>query len=564
MTRLQTRYSTVSEAVRCAGRDYPDRGFTFQDVKGRETFYSFEAIERETARRAAALAALGVRERDRIALVLILPEEFILTLLALIRLGAVAVPVAPPPYLNAIDVFLDDSAAILRSCAPRLVVCSASILETIQTAAGRAGIPRAVVDVADLAGDHPPVGEWPVPDPGDVVFLQYTSGSTGAPKGVMMTNWSLIGNINGFMGEGLQMVSGRDVGISWLPLHHDMGLIGFVLGPICWGVSVTFIPTVRFIVNPSSWFDAIHRHRGTVSFGPNFAYALSLKKVKPHLLEQWDLSSMKAFGCGAEPILPATLKAFARLFGEKCGLRPNAVMPAYGLAESTLAVTMKPLDESMRTWLVDPQRFEHLREAAAPPHFSDREPLEHVSCGTPFFEHELRVVDDHGAECPETAEGEILVRGRSVTAGYWSSSRIESAVSSDGWLQTGDLGYLRSGELYVTGRCKDLIIISGRNVHPQTIEWVASDIPGVRRGSVVAFSKLGPAGEEVVVACETAVTDRDRLANEVDYAIRRSHQLPRVEVVCFAPGELPKTTSGKVKRQHVRQLYLRSQLASAS
>lgn len=561
--RLRTRYATVAEAVHYAGRDYPDRGFTFQDAKGAEVYYSFADIERDTARRAATLVALGVRQRDHVALALVLPEEFILTLLALTRLGAVAVPIAPPPYLNALDVFLDDTAAILRSCEPRLVICSASILDTMQTVAARAGLSDTVVDVRDLLTDQPPISDWPTLGPDDLVFLQYTSGSTGTPKGVMMANGSLISNINGFMGDGLKMVSGRDVGVSWLPLHHDMGLIGFVLGPICWGVSVTFIPTVRFIVNPSVWFETIHRHRGTVSFGPNFAYALSLRKVKPHLLEQWDLSSMKAFGCGAEPILPSTLRHFSHLFGEKCGLAPNAVMPAYGLAESTLAVTMKPLEDPIQTWLVDTTRFEESREAFPyDPVASDRPPLEHVSCGVPFPDHELTIVSEAGDTCPDNIEGEICARGPSVTAGYWRPSGPEPAVTRDGWLRTGDLGYLRDGHLYVTGRCKDVIIISGRNVHPQTIEWVAAEIPGVRRGCVVAFSKLGPTGEEVVVACETAVADRERLATEVDYAIRRSHSLPRVEVVCYGPGGLPKTTSGKVKRQHVRQLYLRTQLAS--
>jgi fatty-acyl-CoA synthase len=557
--RLRTRYTTLSEAVHRAGIDYPEQGFTFQDVKGHEVYYSFDAIERATARQAAALTALGVRRRDRVALGLILPEEFILALLAVSRIGAIAVPIAPPPYLNGTELFLDNTTAILRSSQPRLVVCSTSILDSMRTAASRAGGPQTVVDVADILAEYPPVEEWPTLGPDDVVMLQYTSGSTGTPKGVIVTNRALIGNINGFMGDGLQMIPGQDVGVSWLPLHHDMGLIGFVLGPICWGISVAFIPTVRFIVNPSSWFHTIHRHRGTVSFGPNFAYALSLRKVKPHVLDQWDLSSMKAFGCGAEPILPETIRQFSRVFAQ-CRVDARALMPAYGLAESTLAVTMKPLDELMRTWHVDAGRFEETGEAHPCDPDTGVRTLDHVSCGVPFPGHELCIVGPHGEQRPELHEGEVTVRGPSVTAGYWTESGVEATTTSDGWLATGDLGYLRDGHLYVTGRRKDVIIISGRNVHPQTIEWVAADVPGVRRGAVVAFSKPGPLGEEVVVACESSVADRDRLASEVDYAIRRSHSLPSVVVLCFEPGGLPKTTSGKVKRQHVRQLYLRSQL----
>jgi fatty-acyl-CoA synthase len=559
----RTRYETLSEAIRFAGRDYPAQGLTFQDTKGSETYYSFQDIEEATARRAAALTALGVGARDRVALALILPEEFVLTLLALARLGAISVPMAPPPYLNGVELFLDDTAAILRSCRPRLVISSSSILDAVQKAAARSGGTARVVDISELTHAASPITDWPVHGPDDVVFLQYTSGSTGTPKGVMVTNRSLVSNVNGFMGDGLQMVPGQDVGVSWLPLHHDMGLIGFVLGPICWGVSVTFIPTVRFIVNPSSWFQTIHRHRATVSFAPNFAYALSLRKVKPHLLHQWDLSSMKAFGCGAEPILPDTLRRFAQVFGDGCGLRSNAMMPAYGLAESTLAVAMKPLLTPMNTLLVDALCFEQTRVARVLHPGADARTLEHVSCGVPFPGHELRVVNDHGVECHERAEGEVWVRGPSVTRGYWTSSGVEPTTTTDGWLRTGDLGYLHDGQLYITGRCKDLIIISGRNVHPQTIEWVAGEVPGVRRGAVVAFSKLGALGEEVVVACETSAADRDRVAAEVDYAVRRSHSLPHVEVVCLDPGGLPKTTSGKLKRQHVRQLYLRSQVAAS-
>jgi fatty-acyl-CoA synthase len=239
---------------------------------------------------------------------------------------------------------------------------------------------------------------------------------------------------------------------------------------------------------------------------------------------------------------------------------PTALMPAYGLAESTLAVTMKPLQNEMRTWRVDSAWFQETGRARELT--SDGGAAEHVSCGVPFPGHEIKIAGDDGTVHTDLTEGEICVRGPSVAKAFWDLPRSVAATDSDGWLSTGDLGYLHGGELYVTGRSKDVIIINGRKLHPQTIEWVASEIPGVKRGSVIAFSVPGEIGDEVVVALETSARDHDRLKADVDDAVCRAHALSRVEVLCLPPGHLPKTPSGKVKRATLRREYLRTQTAA--
>ncbi|MBU8897137.1 fatty acyl-AMP ligase [Corallococcus sp. M34] len=550
-------HRTLAEAIARVGVLHPENGFTFQDLEGHETFVAFPDLDRRTALLAAGLQRLGLERGDRLGLLIILPEDFILTFLAALRLGVIPVPVYPPMYLNNLEDYARTTTTILKAAGARFLVASDELLGALETFLDwLPELKGRVLGCHALNGAESPP-RFPDIQPDDVAFLQYTSGSTSAPKGVVVTHRALLGNIRGFMGHGLRMVPGVDKGVSWLPLYHDMGLVGFVLGPVVWGVSVVFIPTLRFVRNASVWLDTIHRHRGTVSFGPNFAYALALRKSKPAQMAQWDLSCMKAFGCGAEPIAPGTLRQFARVLGEHSRLSPRALLPAYGLAESTLAVTMKPLDEELRTRRVD-SAFQQTGQARlAEP---DAPALEHVSCGVPFPEHEVVILDREGQPLPDGQEGAIHVRGPSVMAGYFQNEEQSREALKAGWLNTGDLGYFCDGHLYVTGRTKDLIILNGRNLHPQVIEWAVSEVEGVRRGNVVAFSRPGDEGEELVVVAETSSSDRVGLSAQIEYVVRLSQNVRRAEVVCIGPGGLPKTSSGKVKRHQVRELYLRNQL----
>ena len=556
-------FTTVAEAVRRIGTLFPRNGFTFQDLQGKEVFYTFHQIAAETERRAAGLQELGLHKGDRLGMIVIDPEQFVLTFLAAVRIGVIPVPVYPPPFLGRLETYFHQTEAILDSASVEILVVSSRILAVMQRLGSRAGALKQIVEVEALARrtkETPLVEEEISPD--DPVFLQYTSGSTTSPRGVIVTHRNLLSNSRAFVTSGLAVDPSRDKGITWLPLFHDMGLVGFVLAPICCGVSVVFIPTQRFIKSPTVWLEAIHTHRGTISFAPNFAFNLTLRRVKDAPAKDWDLSCLKALGCGAEPIHPETLREFSATF-QSYGLSPDAILPAYGLAESTLAVTMKPLHAPFRLRRVNRTIFETAGTAKEANGEADGV-LEHVSCGIPFPDHELAILSGSGEPVAECVEGEICLRGPSVAAGYMGMAEQFQKLMRNGWFHTGDLGYLAQGELYVTGRIKDLIIINGRNIHPQTVEWVTSAVEGVKRGSVAAFSRPGRNGEELVLVVEAKSNDTSEMISAIELAVHQAILTRPAHIVCIKPGSLPRTSSGKLKRHQIRQQYLAGGLSLIS
>jgi len=554
---IPSRFRTLAEAIPRIAETCSRRYFVFQDNQGQETAYSFGEIGGETARRAAGLQALGLKKGSRAALIIPEPEEFVLTFLASIRAGIVPVPIFPPPQLGLPNGYATQVARVLQSSQAEALVISAQLgglRGSLETDAPRV---RVYVTPRELRVDRDPI--FPAIAPEDVAFLQYTSGSTMEPRGVKVTHRSLIVNVNAIVHSGLAVDPDRDKGITWLPLYHDMGLVGFVLAPAAYGIPVVFLPTSRFIRNPAVWLDAIHRHRGTISFAPNFAYALAARKAKPTDLERWDLSCVKALGCGAEPIRAETITEFTRVFA-RCGLDAGAVLPAYGLAESTLAVTMKRAGEPLRLRQVDAHRFRCDGAAEPADTAASGMVVEHVSCGRAFPGHEIAIVDASGNRLPEGREGEIWVRGPSVTAGYVGSGGDGVHFRSDGWLCTGDLGYLFDDELYVTGRLKEVIILNGRNLHPYSIEWAVSEVEGVRSGRVVAFGRSADSSEELVVVAETRTAPSVRLLTAISVAVQNAVCTSPAEVVCVRPGSLPQTSSGKLKRYEVRRRYEENRL----
>jgi fatty-acyl-CoA synthase len=327
-----------------------------------------------------------------------------------------------------------------------------------------------------------------------------------------------------------------------------MGLIGFVVAPLYTLVQVMFLPTMAFIRRPSVWLEAIHKFRGTITFAPNFAYALAARAVTDSQAKDWDLSCMRALGCGAEPIQADVLRGFLARF-EKNGLSPTSVLPSYGMAESTLAISFWGLEETLATERLD---VEAMRRGVA-----ETVPtggMEIVACGRAFPGHDLRIVGDDGRPLRERHVGEIQVKGPSVTAGYFGNEEATRDAFVDGWLKTGDLGYLADGQLFICGRAKDLIILNGRNYYPQDIEAVVSRAPGVRDGQCVAFSVLG--GEHCVIVAEAKIGPKAGTAADI---ITQIIQLVRAEVG-IVPGEvhlikrgtLPKTSSGKVRRREAK------------
>jgi fatty-acyl-CoA synthase len=554
-------FSTLAEALAKIGELYPVNGFTFQHQDGREAPYSFPAIERETRTRGAALQHRGLVKGDRLGIIAVEPEDFILTFLAAIRTGVIPVPMYPPLYLGRIDNYLQQTEAILQSASARFVAISRDLSAVLSSLGKRVEGFAGIVEIEELAKGEPGSSLAAVRiDPDDLAFLQYTSGSTAEPRGVMITHRCLISNIRAFVGTGLDADPVRDKGVTWLPLYHDMGLIGFVLAPIYRGISVVFIPTLRFVRNPNVWMETMHAHRGTISFAPNFAFGLALRKARASDHEHWDLSCVKALGCGAEPIHAQGIREFIEFFGQRYQLPENCVAPAYGLAESTLAVTMKRWREPLQICRIDKPIFE--KEAkAVPAEENTCFALEHVSCGAPLPGLDLAIMDRYGQVLPDFTEGEICLRGPSIGVGYFGNPEAWQAILRDGWLRTGDLGYLAAGELYVTGRIKDLIILNGRNIHPQVVEWLASEVEGVRKGCVVAFSRPGQNGsEELVLVVEVRGANTGKLISEIGDAVQKAIFFKPADVICLKPGSLPRTSSGKLKRHQVRRQYLSSGL----
>ena len=531
----------------------PTRGFRFVGFAAEERLLSWDELRREAARRAAHLAARGLNRGDRLGLVLSDGPEFVLSFIAAVIAGIVPVPVSPPTTAKALERYGDTLARILEVADARALLTSEQTSKVLEPLLGRKGGSREIWSVETLFAEEAPPFSPPAITASDLCFLQFTSGSTSQPKGVMITHASLVANARAFLGpQGLDRRP-DDVGVSWLPLFHDMGLIGFVLTPIIGDIPVSIIATNAFGRDPRIWLREIHRRRGTITYAPNFAYAHVTLRAREEDLRSLDLGCLRVAGCGAEPIHAPTLRAFAERFAP-AGFRAEALMPSYGLAESTLAVTFHHLGRGLRTDAVDPVALKRGDADPVPPAFGAASEV--VSCGPPFPGHEIAIFDERGRALPERRVGEVVLRGPSVAAGYFNAPDATAVSWRDGWLFTGDLGYLAGGELYVCGRKKDLIIVRGANYHPQDIEWAVRDLPGIRRWNVAAFSIQDGGVERLAVVAEADPREAADLPRAIAVRVIESVGLEADYVVVVAPGALPRTSSGKLQRSRTRELFL--------
>ena len=544
---------------------HADRAVTFLRASGEERKVSFPDLWKESCRRAHALYALGLRRGDRIALVLPEPDEFVLTFMACLSAGIVAVPMYPPATLAKMEAYGDTVRHILSASGAKLLITSEALRNLLEEhLVGGTNLSARVV-VESVVSRAPEAPEGWEPDPvslDDLAFLQFTSGSTSRPKGVMVTFENLAANAQAIMVDGLQSTP-EDKGVSWLPLYHDMGLIGFVVAPLYTLVQVMFLPTMSFIRRPSIWLEAIHKFRGTITFAPNFAYALAARAVTDAQASGWDLSCMRALGCGAEPIQAGVLRGFLDRF-EKNGLSPTSVLPSYGMAEATLAVTFHDMAEPLHIDRVDVNEMRKGKAVSC-----ETGGMELVACGKAFPGHDIRVVSTSGSLLGDREVGQIETRGPSVTKGYFENPEATRDAFVDGWLKTGDLGYFADGELYLCGRAKDLIILNGKNYYPQDIEAVVSRAVGVRDGQCVAFSRLDDRGaERCVIVAEAKIGPRAGTAadiiSEIIRLVRAEVGIVLDEVHLIRRSTLPKTSSGKVRRSEAkRRLELTMSATSA-
>jgi len=495
----------------------------------------------ELARRAAAVAAdlgrLGVGAGDRVALMLPTGADFFYCFLGIQLAQAIPVPIYPPFRADRMEEYATRQAGILRDAEVVLLITTGRG-ETLGKLL-RPLVPS-LVEVADAAQLRRRPAPWPlVPRGGErPALIQYTSGSTGDPKGVLLTHANLLANVRA-IGEALQFGPG-DIGVSWSPLYHDMGLIGAWMAPLYFGFPIVILSPLAFLSRPERWLWAMHTHRATMSVGPNFGYELCARKIPDEALEGLDLSAWRAALNGSEPVRPETIERFCRRFGPY-GFRPEAMLPVYGLAECSVGLATPPVGRGVRL---------------------DRGV---VSVGQALPGHEIRIVDDGGGAVEERVEGRIQFRGPSAMQGYFRRPDATAAITFDGWLDTGDLGYCAGGELYITGRRKDVILKAGRNLHPQDIEAAAAEVEGVRRGCVAAFGAPDrtQGTERLVVAAETREHDeaaRERMRAAILGRLLDTIGVPADGVVFLDPGTLPKTSSGKLRRAECRRAYEQGRL----
>jgi acyl carrier protein len=555
---------TLVEALEYHVERQPERLSVFLYEEQREQPLSYRDLWNGALLYAARLADQGVGPGKTVAIMLPTSKEYLFCFYGVLLAGAIPVPLYPPARLATIEDHMTRHVGVLKSA-------GASVIVTIPEAKPLAWLLRAQVESLravlvpqDFCGDAknfaPVRGRS-----GHIAFLQYTSGSTGNPKGVVLTHANLLANVRA-MAQGARATT-ADVFVSWLPLYHDMGLIGGCFATMYCGFPVVLMSPLAFLSRPSSWLRAIHRHRGTISGGPNFSYELCLRRIPENELEALDLSSWRFAFNGAEPVSPDTMSAFEEKFC-KWNFRKNTLSPVYGLAEASVGLAFTPPGEPWQVDLIDRDVLASTGEAvAAQP--GDPAPLRIVGCGYVLPDHDMRVVDAAGLELPDCSEGQLQFRGPSATSGYYRNPQATKGLLSGEWVNTGDRAYLSQGMLYITGREKDIIIKGGRNISPYELEEAIGDLPRIRRGCVAVFGSPDPASgtERVVVLAETrerdAALDEDLRHRINDLAVSLIGA-PVDDIVLAPPHTVPKTSSGKIRRVAAREYYERGPSAFRS
>ena len=564
---IGTGVRTLSDSLWRHAELDPERVHVFlrgEDTATREQEVSYGRLRDEAAAIAGGLRERGIGPGDTVALMLPTGLDFLRSFFGTLLLRAIPVPIYPPLRLDRLEEYASRQSAILANAGVALLVTIARARPVVSLLKPAVPTLRDVVTADELAASGAAVS-GPDGDGSDPAFVQYTSGSTGQPKGVLLTHANLLANIRA-IAEGLE-IEPTDVGVSWLPLYHDMGLIGAWLNCLHNGLPLTLMPPTAFLARPERWLWAIHERRATLSAAPNFAYELCARRIPDEKLEGLDLSSWRVALNGAEPVSSGTLERFARRFSAH-GFHPEAMTPVYGLAECSVGLAFPPIGRGPRVDRIAREPFQReglARKAAA----GDAAVLELVSAGRELPEHEIRIVNDAGSDVGERVVGRLAFRGPSMTSGYYRNPEATATMTlPGGWLDSGDLAYRADGEIHICGRRKDLIIKAGRNLVPQEIEEAAATVEGVRRGCVVAFgvenATIGT--EALVIVAETRATDpleRERIGSAVTERVAAAVEVPPDEVVLVAPGAVLKTSSGKLRRAATKEQFVLGALGGA-
>jgi fatty-acyl-CoA synthase len=552
---LPRRYADFANF--CEALDYAatgKRGFNFHDPRGvLIRAYPFSELREDALAMAYRLIAQGVKPGDRIALVAETGPHFAALFCGAIYAGAWPVPLPLPTSFGGKDNYIDQIAVQMASAEPSILLYPAELENLALAAAERQGC-RGLAWEAFAEESSKPI-ELPTPQPDDICFLQYSSGSTRFPHGVAVTHRSLLANLAGHS-HGMA-IEPTDRCVSWLPWYHDMGLVGCFLSPIGNQFSVDYLKTEDFARRPLAWLDLISRNPGTsVSFSPTFGYDICARRVssQTNVAERFDLSRWRLAGNGADMIRPDVMQAFVNTFAS-AGFKAASFMPSYGLAEATLAVTLMPPGEGIRVELVEEERLSGTpRDLSRPARYRAI-----VNCGVPVRGMELAIRGESGHSLPDHHIGKVWCRGTSVMHSYYRDPEATSACMVDGWLDTGDMGYMVDGHLFVVGRAKDMIIINGKNHWPQDIEWAVEQLPGFHQGDIAAFALETESGEEVpavLVHCRVSdPAERLKLHDEIRDKVRSITGMNCI-VELVPPRTLPRTSSGKLSRAKAKKLYL--------
>lgn len=556
LPRRFSDFGTLGEALDYAASG--KRGLNFHDARGRlARVYPYSELRDDATATAYRLIAAGVKPGDRIALIAETSPEFAALFFGAVLTGAWPVPLPLPTSFGGKDAYVDQLAVQLASSDPKLLFHPAEIGAMAQAAADARGVEAIAWE--DFAARPAPVAPLHEAAPGDICYLQYSSGSTRFPHGVAVTHHALLNNLAAH-GHGMELVP-NDRCISWLPWYHDMGLVGCFLSPIANQVSTDYLKTEDFARRPLAWLDLISRNKGnSISYSPTFGYDICARRIssQTNAAERFDLSRWRIAGNGADMIRPDVMQAFVDVF-DQAGFKATAFLPSYGLAEATLAVSIMPPGEGIIVELVEETQLSGISDASGRPQRFRAV----VNCGKPVRDMTVEIRDEDGAVLPEKAIGKVWCKGPSVMAGYFRDEEATAACMLDGWLDTGDMGYLSEGYVYIVGRAKDMIIINGKNHWPQDIEWAVEQLPGFKAGDIAAFAITTPGGEEtpaVLVQCRTSdPAERARLREDIRERVRSITGMHCV-VELVPPRTLPKTSSGKLSRAKARNLYLAGEI----
>ncbi len=510
---------------------------------------------------ADGLAASGLKRNEAVAVMLPTCSDFFYAFLGIALTGGIAVPIYPPARPNEIEEYVRRQTLILRNAEVRFLISFEAVRAVSHVM--QLGVPSLrEVTTADALRSRAASARHARVEPADIFFIQYTSGSTGNPKGVVLTHENVLANVQG-IGWAVE-ARPDDAVVSWLPLYHDMGLIGSWLFSVFFAFPITMMSPLAFLSRPERWLWALSDSGGTLCPAPNFAYELCARKIQDDAMDGVDLGRWRVAINAGEPVLPDTLERFAERFSP-WGFRPESYVPCYGLAESSVALTFPPINRPPAIDRICRTSFEK-EGRVIPAAANETNVLRFVANGRALPEHEVRIVDKSNRVVGERVQGRLLFRGPSKTGGYFRNPEATAAVvDADGWMDSGDLSYWANGEVHITGRLKDCIIKAGHNIIPQEVEAAAADVAGVRRGCVAAFGSTDPSSgtERLVVVAETRSrdsADHSRMRLEVIREVDRKVGLPPDVVELIPPQAVPKTSSGKIRRNETKRLYEQGEL----